>query len=195
MVGPAALRVPALSDPRDTKAIEPKVRLLVACEPFPQFRPALSCPRSLNRDRQCLPLPDKDNEAFAARNPGVDQISLQHRIVLRRQRDHHCRVFRALALVDCRRIREHQLIQLPKTVCDIAAVEIGVELAFLHVDVRHDTEIAVVDLFVVISTVVVAKCLETTGSLRPNRPNKRGRRCRSSRSRPRAAMSRRIDRA
>ena len=35
-----------------------------------------------------------------------------------------------------RRIREHQLIQLAEGVCDIAAVEMNTELAFLHVDVR-----------------------------------------------------------
>src|SRR5215471_463761 len=46
-------------------------------------------------------------------------------------------------ILDCRRIREHQLIQLAEGVCDIAAVEMNTELAFLHVDVRPtDTRVS-----------------------------------------------------
>ena len=52
--------------------------------------------------------------------------------------------------MDGRRIGQHQLIQLTKAVIDVAAVEIDAELAFLHVDARHDAEIAVVDVLVVI---------------------------------------------
>ena len=36
------------------------------------------------------------------------QVPLQHRVVLDAKRDHHGRVFRALALVDGRRIGQHQ---------------------------------------------------------------------------------------
>src|SRR5215475_15288263 len=52
--------------------------------------------------------------------------------------------------MDCRRIRKHQLIQLAEAVCDIAAVEVGVELAFLHIDMRHNAQIAVVDVLGVV---------------------------------------------
>jgi len=41
------------------------------------------------------------------------------------QRDHHGRVFRALALVDRRRIGEHKLVELAKAIANFAAVEIG----------------------------------------------------------------------
>ena len=64
----------------------------------------------------------------------------------------------ALALVDCRRIGEHQLIELAKAVGDFAAIEISDELAFLHVDARHDAEIAVVNLLVVIVFEPIACC-------------------------------------
>jgi hypothetical protein len=70
--------------------------------------------------------------------------------VLRRQRDEHGWVFRALALKDGRRIGQHQLIQLAKAVIDVADVEIDAELAFLYVNARHDTEIAVVDFPIVV---------------------------------------------
>ncbi len=38
---------------------------------------------------------------------------LQHRVVLGAERDHDGRVLRALALVDGRRVGEHQLIEFP----------------------------------------------------------------------------------
>src|SRR6516165_10578942 len=52
--------------------------------------------------------------------------------------------------MDGRRIGEHQLIEFAKAIGYFSAVEIGVELAFLHVDPRHDAEIAVVDVLFVI---------------------------------------------
>src|SRR5260370_16914456 len=70
--------------------------------------------------------------------------------MLSAERDHDGWVFRALALVDGRRIGQHQLVQLTKAVIDVPAVEIDAELAFLHVDARYDAEIAVVDVLVVV---------------------------------------------
>jgi len=52
--------------------------------------------------------------------------------------------------VDFRCIGEHQLIQFAKAVRNFSAVEIDTEFAFLHVDARHDAEIAVVDVLVII---------------------------------------------
>jgi hypothetical protein len=66
--------------------------------------------------------------------------------MLRRQWDDHGRVFRALALMNCRRVGEHQLIELAKAICDFAAIEVDVEFAFLDIDPRHNAEIAVVEL-------------------------------------------------
>src|SRR5437868_549376 len=123
---------------------------LAADQPLPQLRPPPPRPASLDRNSERLPLPDQHDEALAACHPRVDQVPLQHRVVLRRQRDDHSRVFRALALVDGRRIGQHQLIQLTKAVSDVTAVEIDAKLPFLHVDARHDAEIAVVDVVVVI---------------------------------------------
>jgi hypothetical protein len=52
--------------------------------------------------------------------------------------------------VDGRCIGQNQHIQLAKTVIYVAAVEIDAELAFLYVNARHDTEIAVVDFPIVV---------------------------------------------
>jgi hypothetical protein len=65
--------------------------------------------------------------------------------------------------VDCRRIGEHQLIELAKAVGDFAAIELGVGLPWLDVDVRHDTEIAVVNLLVVIVFEPIACCYSPGG--------------------------------
>jgi len=51
-------------------------------QPIPQLRPPPPRPRSLDSDRQCLPLPDEHHQALTARNPRVDQVPLQHRVVL-----------------------------------------------------------------------------------------------------------------
>jgi hypothetical protein len=53
--------------------------------------------RSLDGDRQRLPLPNQHHQALAACHAGLDQVSLQHWIVLDGQRDDDGRVFRTLA--------------------------------------------------------------------------------------------------
>ena len=70
--------------------------------------------------------------------------------MLGHDRDHHGRVFRALALVDGRRIGRVPVIELAKSIGDVAAVETDDELAVFHVDARHDAEIAVVDVLVIV---------------------------------------------
>src|SRR5215831_9950621 len=67
-----------------TIMFEPKAGFLLACEPFAQLRPPPPRLRALDGDRQRLPLPDQHDQALSARDPRIDQISLQHRIMLRR---------------------------------------------------------------------------------------------------------------
>src|SRR5439155_6853208 len=127
-------------------------RFVLACigEPVAQFRPAAPLLAAAHRHRERALLPDDDHEALAAGHAGIDQIALQHRVVLRRQRDDHRVVFRALALVDCRRIGERELIELAAAIGDGASIEIGGELAALGIDPGYNTEIAVVNVAVVI---------------------------------------------
>ena len=76
--------------------------------------------------------------------------ALQHGVVLRQHRDDHRGVFRALALVDRRRISEHQHVQFAEAVRDAASVEPGDQLAGLRVDAFHGADVAVVDVLVVV---------------------------------------------
>src|ERR1700730_12470593 len=77
-------------------------------------------------------------------------LRCRDKAVLSAERDHDGRVFRALALVNRRRIGQHQLMEFAKAVGEISAIEVDGELAFLHVDARHDAEVAVVDLLVIV---------------------------------------------
>src|ERR1700758_3901145 len=106
---------------------------ITADQPFSELRHPPPSSRSLDGNCQCLSLPDEHHEALATRHPRIDQISLQHRVMLRRQRDDHGGVFRALALMNCRRVGEHQLIELAKAIGDFAAIEVDVKLAFLQI--------------------------------------------------------------
>ena len=69
-----------------------------------------------NRDSQRLALPHDDDEALAPCDRRVDEISCEHRIVLRRQRDDHGGVFRSLRLVDRRRIGGNERVQFAERV-------------------------------------------------------------------------------
>src|SRR6266567_7396938 len=121
--GVAAAQAPAPSD-GPIKTIERTSRSLLACEPLPQLRPPPPRPASLDRNGERLPLANEHDEAPTACYPSVDQVPLQHRVVLRRQRDDHGRVFRTLALVDRRRVGKYQLVELAKAIGDFTALEV-----------------------------------------------------------------------
>src|SRR5271157_5123843 len=71
-----------------------------APKPLVELRPSPPARYIANGDRDGLLLTDENQEPLAARNPGVEQISLQHRVVLGEDRDDHGGIFSALALVD-----------------------------------------------------------------------------------------------
>jgi len=56
----------------------------------------------MDGDRDSLALTDQNDQSFAAGDTRVQQIALQHGVVLRHDRDNDDRVFRALALMDRR---------------------------------------------------------------------------------------------
>ena len=51
---------------------------------------------------------DQHDQLLAAGDPGIEEVSLQHGVVLRHHRDDHGGIFRALAFVDGRRVGGHQ---------------------------------------------------------------------------------------
>src|SRR4029077_12465599 len=69
-------------------------------KPLVELGPASPTRNIANRDRDGLLLADKDPEPFAAGNASVEEVSLQHGIVLGQDRDDHGGILRALALVD-----------------------------------------------------------------------------------------------
>lgn len=89
-------------------------------EPFFQLCPpplSAMCPQ---RDGQRPPLSDDHDEALAARDGGVDEVSRKHSVMLRCQRDDDSGIFRALGFVDRRRIGGNQRVELAETIFDLA---------------------------------------------------------------------------
>jgi len=87
-----------------------------------------------DRDRQGLALPDDDDEPLAPRHRGVDEVSREHRVMLGRDSDHHRGIFRALRLVDRRRICRNECVEFAKRILDFSPVKVGDEHAFGLVD-------------------------------------------------------------
>jgi hypothetical protein len=122
----------------------------VGAEPFLQLRPPSSARDVSDGDGDSLLLPDQHDQTLAARDPGVEKVALQHRVVLRHDRDDHGWIFRTLAFVNRRGVGGHQHVQFTKPVGDGSAVEDGTELAISGVDTFDVANIAVVDLLVVV---------------------------------------------
>src|SRR4051812_6294222 len=76
----------------------------VGLQPFPQLRPAPPTRYVTDCDGDGLLLSDQHDELFTARNAGIEQVPLQHRVVLRHNGNDDGGVLRALALMDGRRI-------------------------------------------------------------------------------------------
>src|SRR5262249_38098133 len=119
-------------------------------EPFVQLRPPAPSGGAAHGDRYRLSLSDQNDQTPAAREAGVEQVSLQHGIVLRQHRNHDRRVFRALALVDRDGVGRHQRVELTEAVAHQTAVETHYQLAQVGLDGDNVADIAVVHLLVVI---------------------------------------------
>src|ERR1700690_682173 len=85
-------------------------------KPLVKLRQA-SPPRNVaNRNRDGLLLADQDHEPLAASNAGIEEVSLQHSVVLGEDRDDHGGIFGALALVDGGGIGGNQRVKFAKAV-------------------------------------------------------------------------------
>jgi hypothetical protein len=80
-------------------------------------------------------LTDQHHEALATRDSRVEQVPLQHGVVLGQDRDDDRGVFGPLALVDCRSIGGNQRDELAKAISDGTAVEAGIQFARVGIDV------------------------------------------------------------
>jgi hypothetical protein len=85
-------------------------------KPFVGLRPAPPARNVANCDRDGLLLADKDHQPLAAGDAGVEEVSLQHRVVLGEDRDDYSRIFGALTLVDGSGIGGNERVKLPEGV-------------------------------------------------------------------------------
>src|ERR1700722_5916354 len=152
---PIYLRTRGLKEPRQRRASSRLRRMgggtrRTEPKPLVKLRPA-SRPRNVtNRNRDGLLLADQDHEPLAAGNAGVEEISLQHGIVLGQDRDHHGGILRPLALVDSDGISGDQGVKLTEAIGHRPPVEACHEFARLGIDVDDIADVAVIDFLVVV---------------------------------------------
>jgi transposase-like protein len=100
--------------PADTKLRSSKYLNNLIEQPFVQVSTTVAGPtRCAPRWRRLL-LADQHDEPLAAGDAGVEQVPLQHGVVLGQDRDDDGGIFRPLALVDRRGIGRHQVSSSPK---------------------------------------------------------------------------------
>ena len=92
-------------------------------QPFPQFRPASSARDILDGDRHGLLLAEQDDEPLAAGDAGLEQVALQHHIVLRRDRNDDSGIFGPLRFMDGRCVSEDHLVEFAECVGYWAPIE------------------------------------------------------------------------
>src|SRR5262245_39671562 len=92
-------------------------------QPLAEFRPAAPARYVTHRDSDGFLLPDQYDQPLTTRYAGVEQVPLQHRIVLGHDGDNDGWIFGALALVDRGGIGRNQHVELTKSVGEGSAVE------------------------------------------------------------------------
>src|SRR6478736_4101309 len=115
-------------------------------------------PDTLRTAMASLLLSDQYDELLAARDTHIEQVPLQHGVMLGEHRDDHGGIFRTLALVDGRSVGGHQHVELAKSVCDGPAIKAGNELARIGINVVDDANVAVVDLLFVVVLKSASPC-------------------------------------
>src|SRR4051812_6366849 len=117
---------------------------LKSCQPLIQLRPAAPPRHIAHGYRDGFLLADQHDQPLASGHAGVEQVPLQHDVVLRQYGDDHGGILRSLALVDRRRIGQHQRVEFAKPVGDRATVEAGSQLAGFEIDPIDVADIAVI---------------------------------------------------
>src|SRR5258708_5326031 len=123
---------------------------LPRCQPFVQLRPAPPARNIVYRDSNGLFLADQDDQLLTAGDTGVEQVPLQHRIMLSHDWNYHGRVFRALALVDGRRIGRDQCVKFTESIGHGTAIETRGEFTGVGIDSVDIADVAIVDVLVIV---------------------------------------------
>src|SRR6267378_2644633 len=121
-----------------------------SCQPFAELRPPPPSRDAAHCDRDGFLLADQHDQLLAARDAGVEEVPLQHGVVLGHHRDDDGGVLRALAFVNRRSIGRHQRVECAKAVSNGTAVKAGRKLARLRVYIVDVADVAVINLLVVI---------------------------------------------
>jgi hypothetical protein len=129
-IEPPDLRIlqKVLCDHGSTRQTEIVVRQAVWPQPLAELRPTLPPRHVAHRDGDRFLLADNYEQLLAARDAGIEQVPLQHGVMLGEHRDDHGGIFRTLAFVDGRSVSEHQRVELAKSVCDRPTIKAGYEL-------------------------------------------------------------------
>jgi hypothetical protein len=85
-----------------------------ASQPLTKLRPPPAPGYTTDGDRDSLALADQNDQSFAASHTRVEQIALQHGVVLRHDWDNDGRVLRALTFMDRRSISGTSVSSSPK---------------------------------------------------------------------------------
>jgi hypothetical protein len=86
-----------------------------------------------NRDR--LLLTDQHHEALSPSDRGVEQVPLQHRVMLCQDRNHDGGILRPLALVDRRRVCRNEGVEFPEAVANRSTIENGAQFTGIRIDI------------------------------------------------------------
>ena len=113
---PLAIALPGSAAGRESKPVS---RI---AEPFIQFRPPLPSRDIAHGDGDSLLLADQHNQPFAACHAGVEQIPLQHNVVLGQNGDDDGGILRTLALVNGCSVCRNQRVKLAEAISDGAPV-------------------------------------------------------------------------
>ena len=98
---------------------------ILVLEPVLQARISRNGLLSPNRHCQRLLLTDEDHQLLPARHARINEVALEHHIVLHCDWQYHDRIFAPLGLVNGRGIAEHKLVQLSVGVNNFMPVEVN----------------------------------------------------------------------
>jgi hypothetical protein len=87
------------------------------------------------RDGYGFLLAHQNDEPLPASDAGVEQVTLQHRVVLRHDRDYDGALLRALDLMNVRRIGRYQGIKVAEAIGDRSPLELGDQFSVMRVNI------------------------------------------------------------
>ena len=97
-------------------------------------------------DRGGFSLPHNDDKTLATGEARIEEIALEHGVMLRYERQHHRRIFGSLRFVDGDGIGKNKIVELAASIDNVAALEIDANLLGLGIDLCHKADIAIIDL-------------------------------------------------